>query len=139
MLRSVLMLALTVFLAGCGDDAQEAAGDSEPPSGPVVSVRDLGRTFYAVLVDGNQIDDPEQYVQFARDACSQVQICVVGVWDDEARAATALPMSNRQRIAQVFSYGKNETTGSETTLWNCDLYPQYRERASCIPMPLMPR
>jgi hypothetical protein len=135
------VIAAALLLAGCGDQPSEEAGNAaaQLPEGPVVSVTDLGRSFFAVVVNPEEIQSPEDYVQFARDACSAVQICVVGMWDDVRQAATALPMSNRQRINQVFSYGKNETTGAEHTLWNCDRFPEYRERASCFPMPLMPR
>lgn len=130
---------LALFLAGCEQKIPQREVPRGNTEGPIYTVTDLGRDFLSVVINPGNVSGPDEYPDLARLACAQKPICVVGMWDSPRKAALGIPMSRQQTIEQVFSYGKNDELGRETTYWNCELFPQYRDRPhSCIPWPMPP-
>jgi hypothetical protein len=106
-------------LAGCGSGAPEFR-----------SMRGLNN--YAMIVTNGT--DPASLPELAKAKCGQVDQCSVYAWRDAASAATALPMTDRDVAAEVFSYSINRNSGFEQALWNCRVYPP-PSKAECLSGP----
>ncbi len=130
---------LILFLAGCEQKIPERQVPRGNPNGPIYTTTDLGRDFFAVVINPPNVSGPDEYLTLARQVCAEKPICIVGMWDHPRKAPLGLPMSRQNTIDQVFSYGKNAELNRETINWNCELFPQYRERPyGCIPWPMQP-
>jgi hypothetical protein len=92
--------------------------------------RRLGGTGNYVMVVAKG-SDPASWPALAKAKCGEAQQCTVLAWDDPAKAATALPLTDPEAAAQVFNYSLNRLTGLERPLWNCRAYPR-ANRAECM-------
>jgi hypothetical protein len=133
----VVTVLLTLVLAGCEQKVPQRVIPRGDTSGPIYTTTDLGRDFFAVVINPQHVASRDEYLTLARQVCAEREICVVGMWDNPREQAVGLPMSRQQTIDQVFSYGINRQTGREITYWNCEMFPEYRDRG-CIPWPMQP-
>lgn len=118
MRKSSLFLLLAV--TSCGE-----AGPPKP------EFRELpGRDNYVMIVD--PAVDVATYPALAKEHCGTAQQCTVLGWNDAAKAATALPMTDLEAASQVFSYSVNRISGHEQSLWNCKVYPRPAKGSECM-------
>ncbi len=125
--------------APAAESAPAASG--APPAGiaadgaaldAIVDSRQLADWYFAVLVDEAAIADPVELEPIARSFCPETGVCQVGVWYDQERFPTTLPVTTTQLRNEVFGFGRNEA-GTEFVLWNCNTFPQFEAERRCLP------
>jgi hypothetical protein len=115
-MRGAAMVGLVLALAACG-------GSSSP------EFRQMpGQSVYAMIVPKGA--DPATLPALAKGQCGTAPQCNVYGWPEGA-AAAALPMTDQEAAALLFSYSLNRSTGYEQAVWNCRVYPR-RDRAECM-------
>jgi hypothetical protein len=82
-----------------------------------------GLNNYAMIVPTDVAADDLPAI--AKEHCGSASHCDVFAWADEAAAARALPMTDREMEALRFHYAVNRDTGFEQLLWNCKVYPRH--------------
>lgn len=112
-MRTGLVLLAAGLVAGCG-----AANDKS-----AAEFIDLGGIGNYAMVASKAVP-ADQLVDLAKDKCGQEPMCSVHGWNDKALAPRALPMTDAEVMAQVFSYTVNRNSGFERALWNCKVYPR---------------
>lgn len=117
--------------AVAGAPAEPPATPAEPPK-VVVASHQLSDIYTALQVDPAAIHSPDDYIPLAMEVCGDRQVCQVGIWNDGEVTPTALPVRSAQLKYQVFTYGRNNETGYNRSLWNCFDYPE-QEGKGCIP------
>lgn len=77
---------------------------------------DTQRTFSVVVPPSSPAGATENA---ARDICSGATHCQVFGFFDAAAKATAMPMTEREARALVFSYTLNRSSGMDESMWDC--------------------
>ncbi len=140
----ILALAAVLGVAGCSG-APSAAGSNEgaaplaaavtmgtATSPLIVKVIELNDWYRAVLVEREATRHPRDLEALARPICEGMQVCRVGVWTDERTMPGAMPVRGQQLEAQEYAFGRNPA-GEETSLWNCNKYPEFEAEDACLP------
>lgn len=139
--RRVTFLALAalaaVTLAACSgsESASRRPQPEEVPvekGGPVLRLVELNSWYRAMLVDPAAISDPHQLETLARPVCEGETVCRVGVWYDKYAVPNGMPVRKPQIEAQEYAFGRN-AEGVETSLWNCNKYPEFEAEGACLP------
>lgn len=112
-MRTGFVLLAAGLVAGCG-------ASNDKPAAEFIDLGGMGN--YAMVVSKAVPDD--QLVGLAKDKCAREPICSVHGWNNKAAAPRALPMTNAEVMAQVFTYAVNRNNGFERALWNCKVYPR---------------
>lgn len=81
-----------------------------------------GLNYFAMIVPEGT--DPGTFPALAKERCGEADICSVYAWPDDASAARALPMTDREVSTRLFAYDINRNSGLEQSLWNCRIYPR---------------
>lgn len=110
-MRTSLVLLAAGLVVGCG-----AANDK--PSAEFIDLGGIGN--YAMVV--SKAVPADQLVDLAKDKCGREPMCSVHGWNEKAVAPRALPMTDAEVMAQVFSFTVNRNSGFERALWNCKVY-----------------
>jgi len=131
-------LAAALAIAGSSSGAlaqgNEAAGGA-PAAGQsplIVRVVDLNTWYRAALVDREATRNPQDLEALARPICEGLTVCRVGIWTDEWSMPNAMPVRAPQLEAQEYAFGRN-AKGEETSLWNCNKYPEFEAKDACLP------
>jgi hypothetical protein len=101
-------LALVALLTGCGGSTVGADAGA---------ISKIATDTYALVVRPGASAD--QLLDASKKKCEGHAHCQVLAWDDASKAASAMPMLDREAQAVVFSYSLNRATGFERALWNC--------------------
>lgn len=83
---------------------------------------------FVLIVDRRQ--DPKTLPTLARELCGPKSFCIVSGWTNRDSAARGYPYTDREAASIAFSYLLNRSTGSETILWDCTIWPSI-DKASC--------
>jgi predicted small secreted protein len=145
-----LVFAASLVVAGCNgapaagtsaDVAQPSTGDAAPsveqsatskPANSIVRVVELNSWYRAVLVERAATRNPHDLEALVRPVCDGLTVCRVGVWTDEWSMPNAMPVRGPQLEAQEYAFGRN-AKGEETSLWNCNKYPEFEAEDVCLP------
>lgn len=119
------------LLMGCEAPAEQSeAALAEPQTGSIPEFQTIaGADIFAMIIPANATAD--DLAMAARDQCGQREFCQVHGWVNEADAAKALPMTDREVSALSFQYAHNRNTGFENRLWDCERWP--RDADECLP------
>ena len=120
-----LALAASLIAIGCSGAAM-AAGSL------IIKVVELNSWYRAVLVEREATRNPRDLEALARPLCEGLAVCRVGVWTDQWSSPNAMPIRAPQLEAQEFAFGRN-SKGEETSLWNCNKYPEFEAEDLCLP------
>jgi hypothetical protein len=137
-----LVFAASLGVAGCygapvtGDGAQPPAADpgveQSATSDSIIRTVELNTWYRAVLVDKAATRNPHDLEALVRPVCEGLTVCRVGVWTDEWSMPNAMPVRGAQLEAQEYAFGRN-AKGEETSLWNCNKYPELEAEGACLP------
>jgi hypothetical protein len=133
MFRRVAGLACLFFVAGLSGVA--SAQQTTPPGPPVIKIVELNSWYRAMLVEREATRNPRDLEALAKPVCEGLTVCRVGVWTDEWSMPNAMPVRAPQLEAQEYAFGRNPQ-GEETSLWNCNKYPEFNAEAACLPLKL---
>jgi spore germination cell wall hydrolase CwlJ-like protein len=76
--------------------------------------------FLIYLVDRRT--EPNRLFAIAQNACAGRQYCKVLMWVDGNAVPSSLPVTDAQLAKLSFSYLRNNNSGYDKALWNCDLF-----------------
>lgn len=127
-----LTFAASLLAAGLGGAA--SAQDAKPAS-PIIKMVELNSWYRAVLVDREATRNPRDLEALAKPICEGLTVCRVGIWIDQWSMPNGMPVSARQLEAQEYAFGRNPK-GEETSLWNCNKYPEFEPEQACLPLVL---
>jgi hypothetical protein len=132
-----LALAAAMTMAGAGgalaqgsDAANDAATAGQSPL--IIRVVDLNTWYRAALVEREATRNPKDLEALARPICEGLTVCRVGIWIDQWTMPNAMPVRAPQLEAQEYAFGRN-AKGEETSLWNCNKYPEFEAEQACLP------
>jgi hypothetical protein len=79
-----------------------------------------------MIVDKNKLRGPNDLPGLAKDFCSRRTIkgCFVWIYFDESRAPLEGQGGETAKGDPIFDYTSNWGTNYESSLWNCNVYPQ---------------
>lgn len=123
-----LTLAGSLLAIGCGGTAMAAA----EAGSLVIKVVELNSWYRAVLVEREATRNPRDLEALAKPLCEGLTVCRVGVWTDQWSTPHAMPIRAPQLEAQEYAFGRNPE-GVETSLWNCNKYPEFEAEQLCLP------
>jgi hypothetical protein len=98
----------------------------------ILHLVELNSWYHAALVDPAAIKDPRQLEALVRPICEKLTVCRVGVWYDKYTMPNGMPVRTPQLEAQEYAFGRT-ADGKETSLWNCNKYPQFEAEEACLP------
>lgn len=98
----------------------------------VIEVVELNDWYRAMLVEREATRNPRDLEALARPVCDGLTVCRVGVWTDRRAMPNAMPVRGQQLEAQDYAFGRNPQ-GEETSLWNCNRYPEFEAEDACLP------
>lgn len=132
-LTALAVLALTACSGGA-TTAKRPAAQVVPvePGGPVLRLVELNTWYRAALIDPAAVKDPRQLEALARPICDKLTVCRVGVWFDKYTMPNGMPVRTPQLEAQEYAFGRT-ANGAETSLWNCNKYPEFEAEDACLP------
>jgi len=113
-----------------GNASNDAAAAQQSPL--IVKVVDLNTWYRAALVEREATRNPEDLEALARPICQGLTVCRVGIWTDQWSMPNAMPVRAPQLEAQEYAFGRN-AKGEETSLWNCNKYPEFEAKDACLP------
>lgn len=128
--RGLGVLAMAAALAVPGSSAPLAADGTD--ASLVIKVVELNDWYRAMLVEREATRDPRDLEALARPVCDGLTVCRVGVWTDLRTMPNAMPVRGQQLEAQDYAFGRNPQ-GEETSLWNCNKYPEFEAEDACLP------
>lgn len=137
MFRHVVGLVRVAFaasLVAAGLGGVASAQDAKPAS-PIIKMVELNSWYRAVLVDREATRNPRDLEALVKPICEGLTVCRVGVWTDQWTMPNGMPVSARQLEAQEYAFGRNPK-GEETSLWNCNKYPEFETEQECLPLVL---
>ncbi len=76
--------------------------------------------FLVYLIDRRT--EPNRLFAIAQNACAGRQYCKVLMWVDGNAVPSSLPVTDAQLAKLSFSYLRNNNSGYDKALWNCDLF-----------------
>ena len=79
-----------------------------------------------------RFDSGHRFEALARPICQGLTVCRVGIWTDQWSMPNAMPVRAPQLEAQEYAFGRN-AKGEETSLWNCNKYPEFEAKDACLP------
>lgn len=117
-----LLATSAILLGGCSGE----------PSAEFITLP--GDHVFAMIVSaGTPADD---LPGLAKEKCGATDFCKVLGWNDRAKAARSMPMTDSEVASQVFHYTLNRNTSFEQLLWNCTSYPEKKGNPSqCMATP----
>ena len=132
------VFAASLVVGGCSGalaasnvpTAQQAAASAS--ANPIVRVVELNSWYRAALVERAATRNPRELDALVRPICEGLTACRVGVWTDEWSMPNAMPVRVPQLDAQEFAFGRN-AKGEESSLWNCNKYPEFEAENACLP------
>lgn len=146
-----LALAASFLLAGCSGPPAEGSNSNASakpaptvatpaparpnafkPSPPIIKMAELNDWYRSILVDPEATRDPATLEALVRPICEGMTVCRVGVWTDEWSVPSVMPVRAPQLEAQDFAFGRN-AQGEESSLWNCNKYPEFAAQNACLP------
>ena len=74
--------------------------------------------------------------RLALTSCGERQVCKLMAWNDPAALPERLPLGIRDVASMSFSYLRDQRTGFEKALWNCNDYPR-ADAAECMKAQLL--
>jgi hypothetical protein len=128
----VYAAVVAAVLAGASSGAASAASPTGEAGSPIIRVVELNSWYRAVLVDREATRNPRDLEALAKPLCEGMTVCRVGVWIDEWTMPNGMPVRASQLEAQEYAFGRNPK-GEETSLWNCNKYPEFEAEGACLP------
>jgi hypothetical protein len=128
--RGLVFAFAASLVIGCS--GVSAAGEAAKPADSVIRVVELNSWYRAALVERAATRNPRDLEALVHPICEGLTVCRVGVWTDEWSMPNAMPVSTPQLEAQEYAFGRN-AKGEETSLWNCNKYPEFEAEQACLP------
>jgi hypothetical protein len=129
----ILPIGMALLLAGCdapADQSETASTNAESTGAQVGNFRAIaGEDIFSMIIPADATAD--QLALAARDQCGEREFCQVHGWLDEADAAKAMPMTDREVSTKTFHYAHNRATGFEQRMWDCERW-QREDPNECI-------
>lgn len=115
---------LALIVIGEGTRTPEAepppTAPEQVPGGAAVFRLIAGDQVWALLLPAGT--PAETWLRIARAKCVAESFCTVHGWTDPLSAPAAMPLTDREVDAQVFTYLINRSSGIDRGLWNCDVF-----------------
>jgi hypothetical protein len=132
-----LIVVTALLLAACsggGSAPKRDAAKTLPvePGGPILRLVELNSWYHAALVDPKAVKNTRDLEALVRPLCDKLTVCRVGVWYDQYSMPNAMPVRTPQLEAQEYAFGRT-AAGAETSLWNCNKYPEFEAEGACLP------
>jgi hypothetical protein len=106
-MKSALILIVSIALGSCGSPPAEYAPSFKPIANDMLAtVVDPARSRTKIEAD-------------MRKACEGKQFCAVFGWTDPIKAASAMPMTDREAAAVAVTLSINRASGLDQILWDC--------------------
>lgn len=116
--------------SGSATIAQQSAGGAAQEN--VIRTVELNNWYRAMLVEREATRNPRDLEALARPICEGLAVCRVGIWTEEYAMPNGMPVRAPQLEAQEYAFGRNQK-GEETSLWNCNKYPEFEAEGACLP------
>lgn len=120
------------LVIGCGGALAQEQAATPQRDGSIIRVVELNTWYRAALIERAATRNPRDLEALVRPICEALTVCRVGVWTDEWSMPNAMPVSRPQLEAQEYAFGRN-AKGEETSLWNCNKYPEFEAEQACLP------
>jgi hypothetical protein len=127
-----LAVAAALMVAGSGGAIAQQQSGAAQPQAPVIKIVELNVWYRAMLVEREATRNPRDLEALARPVCEGLTVCRVGVWTEEYSMPNAMPVRAPQMEAEEYAFGRNPK-GEETSLWNCNKYPEFEAEDACLP------
>ena len=127
-----LAAGLSLMVAGSGSVTMAQQSGATDPQALIVRTVELNSWYRAMLVEREATRNPRDLEALARPVCKGLTVCRVGIWTDEFTMPNGMPVRGTQLEAQEYAFGRNPK-GEETSLWNCNKYPEFEAEHACLP------
>lgn len=120
--QKIIVIGAGAFfgLAALGSVLPEPA---QPPKGAAPEFIDMPQPDYFAMIIP-EAASPATFEGLAKEQCGDRSFCKVLAWTDKARAARAMPMTEREVDALAFAYTINRANDMEELVWDCRKFPQ---------------
>ena len=126
-------LSFAAALLVTGSIGATNAQNAAKPQPPIIRIVELNDWYRAMLVEREATRNPRDLEALAKPVCEGMTVCRVGIWTDEWSMPNAMPVRAPQLEAQEYAFGRNPQ-GEETSLWNCNKYPEFEAEDACLPL-----